>query len=118
MNVHRLTPTLNKMLPELKISNDPVDQKTFETTMTKLGEKIGLGIEDKRVQKAIGNLRKSYRKGRIIDTRLQGVNFVHVLMTVVEKADALALTTTLAEIGNTCPQGRSHRLLGLYLAVK
>ena len=57
-----------------------------------------------------------YRDGKIIDPELGDCNILHILKSLFEM-DTELLCETLVEIGGTCIQGLSHRLLLLYIAL-
>ena len=69
-------------------------------------------VKDKEVDEK-GKVREMPR-GKIADPELGEFNICFPMKVVVEKCDSGVLSETLHEIGTTCIQGISHRVLYIY----
>jgi hypothetical protein len=65
------------------------------------------------VTTALNNIRSHFRDGRIQDPDLPNINVCHALIRLVNSETNL-LQETLIEIGGTCVQGITHRLIQIY----
>lgn len=71
---------------------------------------------------AIKNLKRNFQNGFIIDPQLPKVNSAKILILIwnqIKDNDVLCkhFSETLKQIGNTCIQGVSHRLIIDYIAL-
>lgn len=72
--------------------------------------------------RALQNMNKNFKNGFIIDPELPKINSAMILILIWDKVKnnnilCKHFTETLKDIGNTCIQGISHRLIIDYIAI-
>ena len=123
-NIHLYTPMLQQVLNNGEILSKlesqygrMVTEETFETILKDLTKKYGS-------KPTYSNLKTNFKKGFIRDPELPGLNsavLLQALWAQLEPSKDASLhqhfNETLNEIGVTCIQGISHRLLMDYLVL-
>ena len=112
-NVHAYSRLLHNILPSLNISNEPIDVAELDGLIQNL-----LTRYSNVVQPCLDKIKSTYfTNGRICDPDLGAYNIYYVLLELYNWNNDL-LKETLIEIGTTCLQGLTHRLLVLYICKK
>lgn len=110
-DVHAYTPLLQNLVKKLNLSNDPINNDEFQQLLTDLINKYG-----ETISPCINNIKRCYyHDGYIHDSELPDINFALILKDLYKNFDEVLLRETLEEVGSTCLQGLTHRLLVLYL---
>ena len=116
-NIHNYTKQIVNVIPKYFgiTSNTKVDVGEWNKTVSLMQTKYP-------GNPAIQNLKKNFHKGFIIDPHLPKVNSAKILILLwnqIKDNDVLCkhFSETLKQIGNTCIQGVSHRLIIDYIAL-
>jgi len=116
-NIHNYTKQLLEVVP--KYFNDDfkyeVKQDKWNSVMSKISQRFSNKI-------ALMNIQKNFKNGKIVDPQVQNINFAIVLISVWNQVKDNSILCkhffeTLKQIGNTCIQGISHRLMIDYIAL-
>ena len=109
-DVHAYTPFLSNIITDLQIGNSETSNDDYNTVMDGLQNRYGTDILT-----CLNNIRELYFKNdKIVDPDLGDYNIFHILVRLYNWNNDL-LKETLIEVGGTCLQGLTHRLLLLYL---
>jgi hypothetical protein len=116
-NIHNYTSQLVNILPNFfgKIAYEQVDIKTWNKSLNEIKKKYSNHI-------AIKNIERNFNNCFIKDPAIPNLNTASVLLIIwdtIKNNDMMCLhfLETLNEIGNTCIQGISHRLIIDYIAI-
>jgi hypothetical protein len=119
LDVHSLRPLLTTKVKELGISKEKMDEKTFLEILEKWKDKID--AEHPLIDEAHQNIRNAFKDGKITDDHLEGdsddekgYNICYPMKLLVDEGNKACLTTTLLEIGKTCRQGITFRIIIMY----
>jgi len=112
-DTHAYSPLLKEYIKTLKLDDMVVDHKIVMEKLDKLVSKYGSVISP-----GVNNIKRNINttNNTINDPELPGFNTL-VLLDKILDINTDLLKETLVEIGNTCIQGITHRLLMLYHAV-
>ena len=104
-DVHQYTPLFKELIVDITFLNDSeIDINIIENL------KCSNVVKTNIISKLTDN--------KLIDLDLHNnINFIHLLKYLIDNHEEL-LEETLNEIGNTCIQGITHRLLMLYFSLK
>jgi hypothetical protein len=109
-DIHAYTNQINEIAAHTMVSHS-VPNEAFELILTQMHNKYGH-------KEVFQNLRNVFRQGSIIDPQVPHINFAFILKQLWEKLVQLNEDSafdhfgeTLDQIGMTCIQGVTHRLL-------
>ena len=117
-NIHSYTEIIKKLID--KHFDDKfyqsIDNKSWESLLLELH----LKFPDKKIP--LANIYKYYKNGYLLDPQLPKVNIAIILVKIfnfIKTNDDLTnhFRETLEQIGTTCIQGISHRLIIDYIAI-
>lgn len=147
-DTHAYSPLLKSLIGQLNISNSPTSNEEYEQTMVKLRDKYGAQIDpclqnirnsyfrnNRIIDPDLGNynifhvlvelynwLDGKQNIKRILSDIDPVLTNDNILNSIIELSDINSpndvLKDSLVEVGNTCIQGLTHRLLLLYICKK
>ena len=116
-NIHSYTKQVISIIPRYfgDIAFSKVDNEKWKSVLLEIEKKISNS-------QAIQNIKRNFSNGRIIDPELPKVNSAMILVLIWDqiKNDIFLckhFSETLKQVGNTCIQGISHRLIIDYVAL-
>jgi len=117
-NIHAYTQIIIEIIKKKfnKTYYQSIDNKSWNTLISKLH----LIFPDKKIP--LENICKYYKNGYLFDPQLPKINIAIILLHLfdfIKTNDDLIkhFRETLAQIGTTCIQGISHRLIMDYIAI-
>ena len=116
-NIHNYTSQIVNIIPKFfeKIFYKKANVKTWNKSLTEIKKKYNNHI-------AIKNIERNFNNGFIKDPEIPELNSAIVLLVIwdtIKNNNIMChhFLETLNEIGNTCIQGISHRLIIDYIAI-
>lgn len=116
-NIHNYTMQIVNIIPKFfgETAYKKADIKTWNNSLTEIKKRYSNHI-------AIKNIERNFNNGFIKDPEIPNLNSAIVLLIIwdtIKNNDIMCrhFLETLNEIGNTCIQGISHRLIMDYIAI-
>jgi hypothetical protein len=110
-DIHTYTPLIKELLVSQYsdvVWNKPMDENEYTALMDELTEQFNK-------HPAITNIQRFTKNGTLVDPQLGETNFIRILHQLWKRVKQLGqvdhFKETLDQIGDTCIQGISHRIL-------
>ena len=117
-NIHAYTPLVKELL-STQYSDVKWNAAMAENECNALIKELS---DEFKQHPAIGNIQRSTKNGLLLDPQLGNTNFLRILQQLWERVKSMDqvrhFKETLDQIGNTCIQGVSHRILIDWAAMK